>query len=602
MPAYQGGFLTSTMGTPMILRPEEVYYAHLKRIAEIPDVALAISSTMNAIKEGGVSFIENELPVQSSRESAFYSLLDAILRSILIFNACAVVIDGTMVPRVLVPGTDGAFVYKEAGDGSGSVQWVMRGASDPNPHVSVSWFNPVEKNMQMNSCVSFIVAAAAQWEELSSNYLSSDFAQSHTSYTMVLRNAGIITSESASLRGSPADARLAVSNIVALQVKAQRSGQAPDTTALVEKMSALTDAVRAQAPTTRPVMRYTTSVTGDVVAAPRSVPGTVAAPVAPGFAVEPASPVSRNPHFMELRSTMWLLPLSAAFGIPPTRLFGFRGPWDSGNLTRSSANMQVEAGYRTRINSFRALVERVFSDISNHGKAASVGAELRWKNVPLALRTAAASSDPSNLLAPYSRYLKRSGEFHRKADDTLTNQPAVDKEGEWIKMLRELAQKIQQTAKDKDIVLELDPIVDYLKNTHGRDYEAWIRRFSSQYGLDPDDIPQAVGPEDKKGPSEPTSVLYGVVWQREPGLAQMLLTMIDGGYVNQDAAMRLVLPELGFRDPAQIDRLLNKAPDAKRVKKETASESDKIKSVPESERHFEGPAQEIGEDSAASGI
>ena len=590
-----------------LLRQEEPFYKHVRLIAAMPDVAMAMQSCMIAIKEGGVGFTEGGSAVPSNQEASLHVLLDAILRSILMFNACAVVIDEKMAPRVLNPGVDGVFKFEKDAGAAGSVQWIMDGQSAPNPNVSVSWFNPVGRELQMSSCVAFLSAAASQWEEISANYIASDFSQSHTSYGLVLRNAGLITSESTALRGSPTDARFAISNVVAMQAKAQMTGRAPDTSALTAKMAALADAVKTQTPPGRTVCRYTTSVTGETTSVHRAVPGTMASPMAPGFATEPASPVARNPHFLELRTNMWLLPISAAFGIPPTRLFGFRGPWDTGNLSRSSANMQVEANYRNRISNFRELVDRVFLDISNHGRTASIGSEVRWWAVPLALRNAAASQSPDNLLAPYARHLKRSGSFPRAAEPGFPDQSLAD-EGEWIAMLRVLAVEIQQKALSEHVILETEPILEYLKTTRGRDYDAWIRKFTNRpksmvvdsvVPTEESSDNSASGGTPAQEPEPPVPVLYQVVWRREPGLAQMLLTMIDGSYVDKDEAMRIVLPELGFRDEDQIERLLKGAPGPKRAKREKQAEAadyselDKLSSVPEDQRHFEGPPQEF---------
>lgn len=588
------------------------FYRNVRTIAAMPDVAMAMQSCIIAIKEGGVEFQENGMSVSKERESLFYNLLDAILRSILMFNACAITIEAQMEPRVLNPGVDGVFKFCEKSGQRGTVQWIPKGRNAPDPKVSVSWFNPVNDELQMISCVSFLSAAASQWEEFSANYLEGDFALSHTSYGLVLRNAGLITSESTALRGAPTDARFAVSNVVAMQAKAQMTGRAPDTTALTEKMAALTDAVRSHAPIGRVVRRFTTTVNGTPSDVQRVVPGTVASPLAPGFATESASQIARNPHFLEIRTNMWLLPIAAAFGIPPTRLFGFRGPWDNGNLSRSSANMQVEANYRNRISNFRTLVERVFTDISNLGRPTAIGTDASWLTVPLPLRIAASSKSPDNLLAPYARYMKLSGSFRSGAELASPDRPEVDKESEWTAMLKILSMEIQRDALSKNVVLETGPILDYLQSTSGRDYDAWIRNFSKQHPKSAmvDDVLPSVLPtdEDKPGNDDPdktegtasepetpeeTPALYEIVWRREPGLAQMLMTMIDGNYVDQTEAMRIILPELGFRDKDEIERLLKGAPAAKRQKVSDPAELEKVRSVPEGARHFEGPPQDV---------
>jgi len=274
--------------------------------------------------------------------------------------------------------------------------------------------------------------------------------------------------------------------------------------------------------------------------------------------------------------------------------------------------MQVEANYRNRISNFRALVERVFADISNFGRSAAIGTDASWLTVPMPLRIAAASKSPDNLLAPYARYMKLSGSFRSGAELALPDRPEVDKESEWIAMLKILSMEIQRDALSKNVILETGPIFDYLQATSGQDYNAWIRNFlkqRSKLAFVDEVLPSVLPTEEVKSgnedadkvadaapdpdPSEETPVLYRIVWQREPGLAQMLMTMIDGNYVDQTEAMRIILPELGFRDKDEIERLLKGSSAAKRQKVADSAEVDKMRSVPEDAEHFEGPPQDI---------
>ncbi|MGE0525415.1 MAG: hypothetical protein AB7P49_00020 [Bdellovibrionales bacterium] len=547
-------------------------YRQIDRVAELPDVAIAIERTVTFIMEGGVWFKEKGVRMEGPREKIIHEFTIDLLRSLLKYNAVAYVLNSNGFPRVLCPGVDGTFTMDGSSVDGYTAAWMMIGSDQVDASVRVISFNPTRPAFTIVSCVSCLIPYACFLEEITENLLAADHSNSYTEYAAVLKNGSLIASETPVLRGSPADARSSVSNLIGQAMRAQTNGRTVDVEALVSKMQTIMETIRAQQPAGRVLHRVGANTNGTSEIIRRPIPGASALPLVPGFAIEPVHPISRNPQYMELRSNMWIASVSAAFGIPPTRLFGNRGPWDSGNVNQNAANTQVEAAYRTQINRYRDLANRVFDDIDVHGRAAAITNEIEWNMVSNIFQSIVASANPDELLSPYLRHMKATGSFRNHASLLMfQTQSETEFANTWQTMINQLAIEIQKDAESRGVALDLPPILEYLKKTRASEYNNWIMEYMKQKFHGDDGLEEKLNPP-KTGASgsddaggmategERNSVvfpkLFEIFWNREPGMANMLLSLIAQGYVNKREGMRTVLTSLGFTDEVDIERLL----------------------------------------------
>ena len=562
-------------------------YSQIAEVAAMPDVALAIERVLVLIDEGGFKVLECGKPTTRGREEVIRTAKQSAIRSILMYGACACFVDGDLLPHVLVPGVDGEFKQSGSTQTGYKTVWVPTSSKEEDTCVTVTSFNPNESTFRIVSCVSTLVPAASMWGEIMENYLAADFSNSFTSYVNVLRNAGVITSEASALRGASVDNRSAALHLVSMSMRAQTSGRTMQGESLMTQMNTLLESIRSTSPPGRAVHRVSTQPNGSSDSVKRVIPGSAAIPLMPGFGTEPVSTVTRNPHLSEIRTNFWLLAISAAFGIPPTRLFGHRGPWDTGNLSHSSSNTQMEAAFRMQVCHFRDALQQVFSDLSYHARIGSVVTEVRWSLIPTILRQMTEKNDPRGLLTPYVDYLRRSGKAEEHQTLALVQTETGDAgEKIWSSMLDVLASEIQADARLNNVVLDHDPVVKYLRDTRASAYDKWITEYtqrttyvesgrdesSGKEGLigelarnirtgdaEPPNVGRAreVEQERKTEPKDDGCRVYEIVWNREPGMANLLLALCEQGYVNPDAAMRMVLPSLGFSNPEDVEKLLS---------------------------------------------
>ena len=596
----------------------QTIYAQIDTVSTLPEVSIAIDRTISSILEGGMQIYEKGVLMQGERETALQEFTSDLLRSLLKYNAVAYVLTSKGLPRVLFPGRSGEFVMEGSEVDGYKAAWASLGSRNVDSTVRVVSFNPSGPSFVIVSCVSCLIPIASWWEEVTENLLEADFLSSYTEYSTVLRHGSVIASETPVMRGSPADARSSISHLVGLSMRAQSNGRTVESESLVSKMQTILETIRNQQPPGRIVNRVAARADGTTEGIRRRIPGSSSMPLTPGFAVEPVQSISRNPQYLEMRSGVWLTSISSAFGIPPTRLFGHRGPWDSGSVNRNASNTQVEASYRTQINHYRNQVTRVLSDIDIHGRAAAIANEVEWSLVPQALQTMASSEDESGVLGPYVQYMKKSGSFRQHSMLSALNQEsATEGVSTWTLMIHDLAIEIQTEAGLRGVTLDIAPIVEYLKRTKAAGYNKWISEYvkrqvnhggvapsrknvlkeAQKTRTDGQRLEEPMEDEDEVETGKDGAVfekLFEIVWNKEPGLAALLLALCEQGYVNRREAMRIVLPSLGFTDPDAVERLLNGVASSSTVHSMETEDDEEERPKRQERLSFSGPADVTG--------